>query len=262
MAQIEQNNNLVPIFPKVFGEYKLHFDDNEEKILEKWKSFDHQVEHSLITSDRNHIFQAKPYETLEQRKKWKVWDDNFQILHLNKNILKNCHELRSIGRSILEIAYVFCRDAYGLSLNEQTYLDFCDSWMIKLTGSQDGGEFRVHNHAFSWLTGICYLDDSECGLSLRKDNFVSSFEDDNYPFVWDKEIKNKSFFTEDQVDINVEKGKVVIFNSRMTHGLNDSTTKPNDVRYSFAFNIWPYGIVNNVGGAQLEYHAPPPREDL
>ena len=262
MAQIDVNHNLVPIFPKVFGEYKLHFDENEERILDKWKSFDHQVEHSLITSDRHSVYRAKPYETIEQRRQWQVWDDSFQILHLNKNILKNSHELRGIGQAILQIAYVFCRDAYGLSFEKETYLDFCDSWMIKVSGQQNGGHFRTHNHAFSWLTGICYLDDSDCGLSLLKGNFASTFEEDNYPFVWDEEVKNKTHFTQDQVDINVEKGKVVIFNSRMLHSLNDNTSKPNDVRYSLAFNIWPYGIVNGSGGAFLEYHAPPPREDL
>jgi len=259
MAQINQNNQLVPIFPKVFGEYKIHFDEYEEKILEKWKSFDHQVEHSLITSDSHEVYRAKPYETLEQRKQWKVWNDSFQILHLNKNILKNCHDLRGIGQAILDIAYSLCRDAYGVSFEKETYLDFCDSWMIKLLGDEKGGIFRTHNHAFSWLTGICYLDDSECDLVLHNPN---TFQEDNYPFVWEKKVENETHFTNEQINIKIEKGKVVIFNSRIMHSLNNYTNKTNDIRYSFAFNIWPYGIVNSVGGAFLEYHAPAPREDL
>lgn len=262
MAKISDHIIHEPIFPKVCGIYELEFDHEESQVIDKWKTIEHQVETSLITTGREKIYEAKPYETIEQRKQWPVWDENFLILHLQKNILKNCPELRSIGQSILHIANHYVRYAYGINLPQHSYLDFSDSWMIKLQGRDDGGDFRKHNHAFSWLTGVCYLDDSDCGFALHNGETIgSSFDNDNYPFIFPPEITEPTLFNQNTKTYEVKKGRVLIFNSRMHHSLFDHSS-PEDVRYSFAFNIWPYGSVNDVGGAILEYQAPLPRDDL
>jgi len=258
MSTIDETFYHQPIFPKVFGEYKLHFSDEEEKILEKWKTREHAIEHSLIVADQFETFSAKPYETVEERSKWKVWDAPFQILHLQKNILKNCPELRSIGQSILDISNHYVKNAYGIELLDDCILDFSDSWMIRLQGDPDGGPFRKHNHAASWLTGVLYLDDSNCGLQLHND-LGTTFDQDNYPWVWQPDMVEPNLFNTNEIDIGIEKGKCVIFNSKMNHSLNNFGSY-DDVRYSIAFNIWLFGNVNDRGGSMLSYPPEPVRQ--
>ena len=258
MSTIDENFYHQPIFPKVFGEYKIHFSDEEEKILEKWKTKEHAIEHSLIVADEFDTFYAEPYQTIEERSKWPVWDAPFQILHLQKNILKNCAELRSIGQSILDISNHYVKTAYGIKLQDNCILDFSDSWMIKLQGDPNGGPFRKHNHAASWLTGVLYLNDSNCGIQLEN-NIGSTFEEDNYPWVFQPASMDSNVFNLNEVDIEIEKGKVVIFNSKMNHSLNNFGSV-DDVRHSIAFNIWPYGNINNRGGSMLSYPPEPLRD--
>lgn len=258
MPTIDNHFNHEPIFPKVFGEYKLHFSDEEENVLKKWKTREHAIEHSLIIADEFEVFTAKPYETVEERSKWKVWDAPFQILHIQKNILKNCPELRSIGQAILDISNHYVKNAYGIKLHNNCVLDFSDSWMIRLQGNPEGGPFRKHNHAASWLTGVLYLDNSNCGIQLHND-LGSTFDHDNHPWVWHSDMVEPNYFNVDEVDIGIEKGKCIIFNSKMNHSLNNFGSH-DDVRYSIAFNIWPYGNINEREGSMLSYPLEPVRE--
>lgn len=263
MAQIDERFSHEPIFPKVMGSYKIHFSDEEEAILEKWKSDEHIYETSLISSGRGEQLEAKPYETLEERKQWPIWEENFNILHLNKNILKNCSDFDSISHSILDIANHFVRNAYGITLPKGCYLDFCDSWIIRLRGrGEEGSNFRKHNHSFSWLTGVCYLDDSDCDLGLHNGGAIgTTFDHDNYPFIFMPDAIEPTLFNSNDISERIEKGKVVIFNSRMDHSLFDNGPL-DDTRFSIAFNIWPYGKLSGMGGAMLEYQAPEARKDL
>jgi hypothetical protein len=262
MAKVGDNYSFEPLFPKVVGVYDIEFDQEELKVLDKWKSMDHHIETSLVTAGKAQTMKAKPYESLDSRKKWGVWNDNFLILHLQKNILKNCKELQSIGDTILQLANHFVFHAGGVTLPENSYLDFSDSWMIRLQGREDGEMFRKHNHAFSWLTGVCYLDDSDCNIMLHNGEQIgTTFESDNYPFIFPEDQMHETPYNKDSQVFDIKRGRVLIFNSRMSHSLNDRSST-DDTRFSFAFNIWPYGMVNPEGGAMLEYEAPQPREDL
>ena len=258
MSTIDETFCHQPIFPKVFGEYKLHFSNEEEQVLAKWKTREHAIEYSLVAADEFQTTYAKPYETVEERSKWKVWDAPFQILHLQRNILKNCDELRSIGQSIIDISNHYVKNAYGIELNDDCILDFSDSWMIKLQGNPEGGPFRKHNHATSWLTGVLYLDDSNCGVQLHN-NLGSTFDEDNYPWVFQPDAVETNLYNINEIDIDIEKGKCIIFNSKMEHSLNNFGPI-DDTRYSLAFNIWPYGNISNKGGSMLSYPPEPVRQ--
>lgn len=258
MAKIISHDH-VPVFPKCIGVYEIEFTPEEDKILDIWKDPEHSIETSKITAGEDSIMTMDPYDTVDDRRKWPVWDESFQILHLRKNIFKNCSDLNSIGGSILQIANHFMADAWGYQLPENVYLDFSDSWMIRLRGDkQNEGPFRQHNHSFAMMTGIVYLDDSDNGVIVGNAPVGSTFTEDIYPFVFPDHMKKTNIFNEEVREFDCKKGRVLIFNSKHNHQLIRSNNE-DDVRHSFAFNIWPYGKLSEDGGSMLEYESPPPR---
>lgn len=258
MALIKSHDHL-PVFPKCIGVYEIEFTSEEEKTLEVWKDPEHTIQTSKVAASETKVFVTDPYDTAEDRRKWSVWNESFQIIHLQKNILKNCPDLLSIGDSILRVANHFVHEAWGYTLPENVALDFSDSWMIRLCGDREKeGPFRQHNHAFSMLTGILYLDDSENGVIVSNHPVGSSFTEDIYPFVFPDNLKKNTMFNEEQKVFDVKKGRVLIFNSKHNHQLIRSDNE-SDTRHSIAFNIWPYGNLSNDGGSMLQYDLPPQR---
>lgn len=258
MAKILEHAH-VPVFPKCVGVYNLEFTPEEDKTLEIWKDPEHTIASSKITAGEGIVKESGPYDTVEDRRKWDVWNESFQILHLRKNIFKNCPELKSIGGAVLNVAYHFMEHAWGYHLPENVYLDFSDSWMIRLRGDKEReGPFRKHNHAFAMMTGVLYLDDSENGVIVGNEQVGSTFTEDVYPWVWPDAMKKTNIFNEESRKFDVRKGRLLIFNSKHNHELIRSADE-NDVRHSFAFNIWPYGKLSEDGGSMLEYESPPVR---
>ena len=104
--------------------------------------------------------------------------------------------------------------------------------------------------------GLCVSDLLKITVNPIE-NFT--FEEDNYPWVFQPDSMDSNVFNLNEVDIEIEKGKVVIFNSKMNHSLNNFGSV-DDVRHSIAFNIWPYGNINNRGGSMLSYPPEPLRD--
>jgi len=250
MADISENFRVLTPFPKLVGEYRLKFSDEEEKTIAKWTDDDFIRTNSLkADGGQNLAMVADPYSNPEIRKNHEVFDDDFLICYVGMNLLQQ-EEWASIGRAVEEVARHHVIDTLGYSIPPDCHMGVCDSWMIRTinTNSYPQPLHRKHNHSFAWLTGVLYLDDSENGTALvRSDAFGTEY----LPFTW---VTTENEYNTDQYLIKAEKGKIVIFPAGMHHMImnNADGTK----RHTVPFNIFPFGNVNNTNAARLQYDGP------
>lgn len=252
MANIADSYEVHQPFSPVIGEYKLQFTQEEEQTIKKWIDPDYYKENSLVSDSGNIQFCARPYSTPEERRDNPIWDDDFLILYVGMNLLRH-PEWESLRQSIKEISHHYVQQIVGFAQPEDSYIDVCDSWIIRnhCTTNYPQPMHRRHCHSFAWLTGVLYLDDSPNGTVLHaKDSFSNLYE----PFCWQL---NNNAYNEDEKSFAAEKGKCIIFPSRIDHSIMNNADL--STRHVVAFNLWPYGNISDSNAARMSYEYIPTR---
>jgi hypothetical protein len=252
MANIANNFNVHQPFSPAIGEYRVEFTEEEEKTIKKWTDPDYYMENSLVADCGDGSYIAKPYSTPEERRHHVIWQDDFLILYVGMNLLKQ-PEWESLGQTIRELGTHYTEQIAGMTVPEGAYIDACDSWIIRnhCTTNYPQPYHRRHCHSFAWLTGVLYLDDSPNGTVLHaKQPFSDSYE----PFCWQL---NNNQYNEDEIFVPAEKGKCIIFPSRIDHSIMNNADL--STRHVVAFNLWPYGNISNSNAARMSYEYVPTR---
>lgn len=225
MAKISDHFEPLALFPTMVSTYHLEFDEQEAKIIDQYTD-DQYIEENGANMDGP--------------------EPNFRIAWMNHNPLIR-PEFDSIKKTILNLCYHYLTVVNNSRLYDDTQLNICDSWFVKLGGDENLQKpqmMRKHNHAFAMLTCIIYLDDTNNGFNIHNPN-----EDPLYPFVW-KELDESRFDTSDVYPIDAHQGKCLIFPSRIDHSLMQ-TPDPNDHRRSMICNIWPSRMLSDINGIEL-----------
>lgn len=231
MAMID-GFRMQAIFPKHYAEYILNFSKEDEEALDKWTS------NEQIISFNN---QNKHHEKYEGN----FLGDNFQTLY-NFNILKTTPDFSNIHRPVLDCVNHYLKQVLKFGMPNDCHMDMADSWMVRVKGDANNvGVFRNHNHKMASITGVLFLNDSKNAFVLNKLDVMHDF----HPFTWNNQPTE---FTTHEIFVECKKGKLILFPSIMLHGLY-RCDDPDDVRYSFAMNFWPYGTVSIEDTCKLSY---------
>lgn len=222
------------IFPKHYADYMLKFSIEDEEALRKWTSNDQII--SYNNNDRHGTKYAGTF-----------LDESFLVLYETFNILNDVEEFKNIKNCISNCVNHYITDCLKFNVPKDCYFDISDSWIVRLTGDKNfSGQFRGHNHRNSFLTAVLFLQDSKNGLYLTDLNYTDMF----FPFVFGLDT---SEYTSAEVYIEAKKGRLVIFPSKILHSLYRSND-PEDIRFSIAMNIWPYGVISTDNSAKLSYN--------
>ena len=224
------SGQIVPVFPKTIGEYQIEISQYDNDLIEYYL-------------DRNNA-ERLSHTSDGYKGPLQSFDDFFQILYLQQNLLVNDPNFANLKNLLLGIVDNYLTEALGFVLPEDCILDIADSWFIKLSGGNKyPNEFQHHNHAFALLSGILYLDDSENGLYFLDQTFGKMY----WPFVWHTQ---PTPYNQEKIYIQPKRGKVVLFCGNMDHALVTSDND-RDVRRSLVFNIWPKGVVSEQNAGSL-----------
>ncbi len=177
----------------------------------------------------------------EQARTAKYVFDGSQTYQIgDEHILKQKHndQIRDvIKQHIDKLIY----DTLHYKKDEIPHLDICDSWFTKSTSRGSG---QYHYHAWSWYSGILYLDDlggtyfSKAKSSIPTDFFGFQQSEDS-PWLSD------SFY------FNSLRGRLLLFKSTLFHRPITDKLSDDQTRYSLAFNIVPRGRISNDPTARL-----------
>lgn len=219
MAEVLEND-IVQVFPRPIGQYELELSNKTKEAIEKFTDRDFYCRNNLDCQG----FKERGYD---------YFDEQFNVLFTSHNILV-LNEFSDVSEAIINCAKHYLK--YGLEQDTPDDMDMgiCDSWMVRVQGGMNQ-DFRHHNHAFSMLTGVLFLNDSQNGFNL---------EDPDYKplgtnvFNWNQTANARQTYFE------CKRGRLLIFPSSQCHSLHSGTDE-NDERFSIAFNLWPKGLVND-----------------
>lgn len=136
-----------------------------------------------------------------------------------------------------------------LELDERRFnYKFSDGWFVKV--EPGGYTGRPHTHDHSLLTGVIYLQTNKDSgeLSFSKTPFCNFFSMGiNLPF-----LKNERHIYNTTVwNVSPKNGDILIFPSYLNHSIFPNNS--NEVRYSYAFNIVPVGVIGDIVSGRLIY---------
>lgn len=161
----------------------------------------------------------------------------------SKNILSMFPNIKKmvLNHVINYIENVMCR-----IIPEKSKVFISDSWILKCVSDNISS---FHMHSFSWLSGVLYLNGSNCF-----EEGCIKFDDPNAALkcIFNLDIKNKEYpHTCQSWHFAPEAGKLLLFPSWINHKV-ESNKKIYD-RYSLAFNVWIKGDVSKNRTAKLKY---------
>lgn len=252
MDKIKQQN-YIPLFPKLIGDYKISFTESEEKYFDNW--FDSEWIYRKCK-----LKESSGDETAcqEEHGPLRDYDNFFQILNIEENILTTNPNLYDIKNALLECVYHYSQEVLGNIIHPETDLTICDSWIIKLKGGTQPQDiwfeddnnwfFRKHYHGFAWLTCVLYLDDSDNGIIIHDPH---AGHRDRWPWGWEKRGDGDNMNVNEFEVINAEKGRILIFPANYDHSLVVSKNNVN-FRRSIVANIWPAGLVCDKNASKLD----------
>jgi len=110
------------------------------------------------------------------------------------------------------------------------------SWLNVQPHSEKG--FPFHNHVDSFISAVLYLDGTDMSIHFRDEPKQADRLDYNYS---DYEILVRHTWNED-ANIQVQKGDLIIFPSYLRHRPNTNLTKKD--RISIAYNLMPERFIN------------------
>ena len=130
----------------------------------------------------------------------------------------------------------------------QGKLAICDSW---LTRTYFGEKSEMHSHSFSIFSGVLYCTEHYRAPTLfeLEDLFYKKYEK-----LFHNTIKPQTH----QLLSHPKKGKLLIFDSQIRHGILHNVNKnksgfwrPDAPRYTIAFNTWFTGQIGPARTARL-----------
>jgi len=180
----------------------------------------------------------------------------FEIFHtkersgrytISKKILDKS-ELKSL-RTIIEQNYnTFFYDVLGL--NKEVEFRLTTSWVVKLEPSNFG---QKHYHSNSFFSGVFYLDVDENTSPIIFHKNGSNINEMGNPVVigipFEEEFQYNEF-NSSSWKYQPKKGDLILFPSNLDHMMPENIS--NITRYSLAFNIFPYGLLNKNREDELE----------
>ena len=112
---------------------------------------------------------------------------------------------------------------------DQTNLKITQSWLNKV---QPGGYHTLHNHRNSYLSGVFYI---KC---VPDDNimFNNKYRKINPSFEFPKKVTTPT--NNDVIQVKVEEGDLILFNSLLPHAVMPNETEDID-RISLSFDTFP-----------------------
>lgn len=248
MAKVGDEYRVQALFPLAVGEYNIELTDEEWETVDRYRDPEYYRRYCRVADGGGAIaYKASPYASEEENYNQEVWDDDFRILWVGLNLLRQ-EEMKPIGDAICAAATHYAQEVMGFEMNDnRCYLDVSDSWMIDLTASTNypWNNHRKHNHSFAWLTGVFYLDDSDNGTVLH----ATDERDNMYmPFMWPRKETQHNM---NHWDCFAERGKMILFPSQVYHSIMNN--QDGSIRTCIAFNIWPYGEINANNASMLNY---------
>ena len=243
MAQIGNDYNVRFMFPKAYAEYKLELTETERDLLRKYC---YDEEFMLSFEENPGVDESDPA--------------GFQVNYTKQNLLQRHPDFASLKKAIDDINEHFCTKVNQCALPPGCTIEICDSWFVRSCGDPNyrggimrneadtGNYSKEHTHSFSLYSGVLYLNEepSEQGFYFAKDHEFGAFTWDRQTYGPGVEEHNRNC-----IEIYPEYGRVIMFDSRIKHGLIFSDN-PNDIRYSLVWNTWPNGAISNNRSGSLD----------
>ena len=131
-----------------------------------------------------------------------------------------------------EIISSFEKYAYDiLKISERIKFKLMNSWIVKC---EKGDETNGHVHNNSLLSGVLYLQ-----VDNETDKIIFSTRLPLFSPLIEISFSHSNIFNSDFFSFDVEEGKIIFFPSCVPHRV--APKKSEVVRYSLAFNFFPYG---------------------
>ena len=159
-----------------------------------------------------------------------------KLLTVEDNVLLS-KELEFIKQEVYKNSRLFLYDV--LSIQKDIKFRIVDSWIVAL---KPGGESTLHNHSYSYISGVIYLDVSETDsitfgnpLYNPGSGIFNQIITDFSPQVCNKyNSSNWTFYPKNSEGF--------LFLSSVAHRINKNVSNKN--RISIAFNIMPTGLIS------------------
>lgn len=247
MATVNDEIVVHQLFSIPLGQYQIDFTEKEQKSLNKHCDLDYARYNCDVVDAGDGTTVRLDSSPPEERAKHPVWEDDFLTMYVDKNLL-SLKEFSTLRKTISQIARHYVHAVWGMDIPPDCEFDVCDSWIVrqKASANYPAPFHRKHCHSFSWLTGVIYLDDTPNGTVIH--NPYDDCAKVLFPFVWNRKTTP---YNQNHFETEAKKGRVVIFPSSTHHSICNN--QDGEVRHTLAFNIWPYGKLNNFTATKLEY---------
>lgn len=164
-----------------------------------------------------------------------------------ENPLNRYAELRSIKNLFKEAVHHYFEVVHNVVVPPDTKFMISDSWFVHST---DSGNFdspavvtNIHNHPFSAINGIFYMDDSDHGTMIYSED-----RKPHWPFMFlDRNPDGKD---RESYPIKSEKGTLILFPAETRHA--NIITKGAKDRNALVFNVWPIGTLSERNTTRLD----------
>jgi len=153
--------------------------------------------------------------------------NNISMSSISKNILEK-KKYVFLKKIVLEQFNIFNKEV----LKYKNNFRITNSWFTKVFPSQ---ESNYHSHDNTMFSGVIYLQTNENSGDI---NFID-FSNHRYKL----EVEEYNIYNSRDMSFKPVNGLIVIFPSDLNHKI--LTNNSSDIRYSLAFNLNPYGHINN-----------------
>ena len=145
-----------------------------------------------------------------------------------------------------EAIHHYFEELYNVEILSETKFMISDSWFVNVSDpgiNTPAVVTNVHNHPFSAVSGIFYMDNSDHGTMIYSD-----VKKPHWPFMFKE--RRFDMLEMDSHPLKSEKGTLILFPAETKH--STIITKDAKDRNALVFNVWPVGTMSERNTTRLD----------
>ena len=247
--------NIGEMFPEYYGSFDFEFSIADMEMLHsKWLNIDYQKKHCGAAGgykiDAEGQLAIQHHSTIDpDASYWTDPDIFFKTLWMGVNIIHTHPDFVNIKHMVTDSVLHYMKNMLGYDIPDSCYFEICDSWFTNTIGHHNASTMsRPHTHAFSFISAVLYLDDSDHNLYFLRDMSAprdtrmaeSTINYNNQTFAFRASKLNK--YTSGSLKLSTPKGRLYVFPSDRWHALGNSRNAGEN-KNSIAMNLMPKGEI-------------------